>query len=63
MSDQSAYTGVGAEPIALVDTILCRDADPDVIGQIGEGPRRGAELSGIEIPAGEIAQVGDVVGG
>ncbi|MGI8727924.1 MAG: phosphoribosylformylglycinamidine cyclo-ligase [Solirubrobacterales bacterium] len=54
---------VGAEPIAMVDTILCRDADPDVIGQIGEGLRRGAELSGIEIPGGEIAQVGDVVGG
>jgi phosphoribosylformylglycinamidine cyclo-ligase len=54
---------VGAEPIALVDTILCRDADPAVIGAIGEGLRRGAELSGIEIPGGEIAQVGDVVGG
>ncbi len=54
---------VGAEPIALVDTILCRDADADVIGAIGEGLRAGAELSGIEIPGGEIAQVGDVVGG
>ncbi len=54
---------VGAEPIALVDTILCRNADPEVIGPIGEGLRRGAELSGIEIPGGEIAQVGDVVGG
>ena len=54
---------VGAEPIALVDTILCRDADAGVIGAIGEGLRRGAELSGIEIPGGEIAQVGDVVHG
>ena len=54
---------VGAEPIALVDTILCRDADVDVIGAIGVGLRRGAELSGIEIPGGEIAQVGDVVHG
>jgi len=54
---------VGAEPIALVDTILCRDADVDVIGAIGIGLRRGAELSGIEIPGGEIAQVGDVVHG
>jgi phosphoribosylformylglycinamidine cyclo-ligase len=54
---------VGAEPIALVDTILCRDADAGVIGAIGEGLRAGAELSGIEIPGGEIAQVGDVVGG
>jgi phosphoribosylformylglycinamidine cyclo-ligase len=54
---------VGAEPIALVDTILCRDADPEVIGAIGVGLRRGAELAGIEIPGGEIAQVGDVVSG
>ena len=54
---------VGAEPIALVDTILCRDADPGVIGQIGVGLRAGAEQAGIEIPGGEIAQVGDVVSG
>jgi phosphoribosylformylglycinamidine cyclo-ligase len=54
---------VGAEPIALVDTILCATADPGVIGDIGKGLRRGAELSGIEIPGGEIAQVGDVVSG
>jgi phosphoribosylformylglycinamidine cyclo-ligase len=54
---------VGAEPIALVDTILCRKADPEVIGAIGEGLREGAELAGIEIPGGEIAQVGDVVSG
>ena len=54
---------VGAEPIALVDFILCRSADPGVCGAIGEGLRRGAELAGIEIPGGEIAQVGDVVDG
>jgi len=54
---------VGAEPIALVDTILCRSANAEVIGAIGEGLRRGAELAGIEIPGGEIAQVGDVVSG
>jgi phosphoribosylformylglycinamidine cyclo-ligase len=54
---------VGAEPIALVDTILCAEADPEVIGAIGAGLRRGAELAGIEIPGGEIAQVGDVVSG
>jgi phosphoribosylformylglycinamidine cyclo-ligase len=54
---------VGAEPIALVDTILCREADPGVIGAIGAGLRHGAELAGIEIPGGEIAQVGDVVTG
>ena len=54
---------VGAEPIALVDFILCPTADPEQCGAIGEGLRRGAELAGIEIPGGEIAQVGDVVNG
>jgi phosphoribosylformylglycinamidine cyclo-ligase len=54
---------VGAEPIAMLDFILCRNADPDVCGQIGAGLRRGAERAGIEIPGGEIAQVGDIVSG
>jgi phosphoribosylformylglycinamidine cyclo-ligase len=54
---------VGAEPIAMVDFILCERADPAVCGQIGAGLRRGAELAGIEIPGGEIAQVGDIVNG
>jgi phosphoribosylformylglycinamidine cyclo-ligase len=54
---------VGAEPIALLDFILCRDANPEICGAIGIGLRRGAELAGVEIPGGEIAQVGDVVSG
>jgi phosphoribosylformylglycinamidine cyclo-ligase len=54
---------VGAEPIAMVDFILCRRADPGICGQIGAGLRRGAELAGIEIPGGEIAPVGDIVQG
>ncbi len=54
---------VGAEPIALLDFILCRRADAEVCAAIGKGLRRGAELAGIEIPGGEIAQVGDVVSG
>jgi len=54
---------IGAEPIAMLDFILCRDADPDVCGAIGVGLRKGAERAGIEIPGGEIAQVGDIVSG
>ena len=54
---------VGAEPVALLDFILCREAHPDVCAAIGLGLRRGAESAGIEIPGGEIAQVGDVVTG
>jgi len=54
---------VGAEPLAMLDFILCREADPDVCRAIGVGLRRGAELAGIEIPGGEIAQVGELVAG
>ncbi len=54
---------VGAEPIAMLDFILCADADPEVCGEIGAGLRRGAELAAIEIPGGEIAQVGEIVAG
>ena len=54
---------VGARPLAMLDFILCSQADPEICGQIGVGLRRGAELAGIEIPGGEIAQVGDVVSG
>jgi phosphoribosylformylglycinamidine cyclo-ligase len=54
---------VGAEPIAMLDFILCRTADPEVCGAIGVGLRKGAERAGIEIPGGEIAQVGDIVSG
>jgi phosphoribosylformylglycinamidine cyclo-ligase len=54
---------IGAEPIALLDFILCRDADPEVCAAIGRGLRRGAELAGVEIPGGELAQVGDLVSG
>ena len=55
---------VGAEPIAMLDFILCRDADPEICGAIGVGPARAApSCAGIEIPGGEIAQVGDIVTG
>ena len=54
---------VGAEPIAMLDFILCSEADATVCDEIGKGLRAGAELAGIEIPGGEIAQVGDVVSG
>jgi phosphoribosylformylglycinamidine cyclo-ligase len=54
---------VGAEPIAMLDFVLCREADAEICGQIGQGLRVGAEQAGVEIPGGEIAQVGDVVSG
>ena len=54
---------VGAEPIAMLDYVAVPEADPGVIGELGRGLRRGAELAGIEIPGGELAQIGEIVRG
>jgi len=54
---------VGAEPLAMLDYIAIEQADPEVCAQIGIGLARGAELAGIEIPGGELAQLGDLVRG
>lgn len=54
---------VGAEPIAMLDYIACPTADPDTLASVGEGLARGAELAGIEIPGGELAQLGAMVSG
>lgn len=54
---------VGAEPLAMLDYIAIEKADPEVCEQIGVGLARGAELAGIEIPGGELAQLGDMVRG
>jgi phosphoribosylformylglycinamidine cyclo-ligase len=52
---------VGAEPLAMLDYIAVQKADPAVCEQIGVGLARGAELAGVEIPGGELAQLGDLV--
>jgi phosphoribosylformylglycinamidine cyclo-ligase len=54
---------VGAEPLAMLDYIAVPKAEPEVMAQVGVGLRRGAELAGIEIPGGELAQLGELVGG
>ncbi|HEX6753192.1 MAG TPA: phosphoribosylformylglycinamidine cyclo-ligase [Solirubrobacterales bacterium] len=54
---------VGAEPLAMLDYVAIDRADPEVCEQIGVGLARGAELAGIEIPGGELAQLGDMVRG
>jgi phosphoribosylformylglycinamidine cyclo-ligase len=54
---------VGAEPIAMLDYLAVERADPEQCEQIGLGLARGAELAGIEIPGGELAQIGDLVKG
>jgi phosphoribosylformylglycinamidine cyclo-ligase len=52
---------VGAVPLAMLDYIAVPSADPDVCTQIGVGLARGAERAGIEIPGGELAQLGSLV--
>ena len=54
---------VGAEPIAMLDYVAVPEADPDVMRELGKGLRAGAELAGIEIPGGELAQLGEIVNG
>jgi phosphoribosylformylglycinamidine cyclo-ligase len=54
---------VGAEPIALVDYIAVERADPEMLGQIAQGLKAGAEQAGIEIPGGELAQLPEVIRG
>jgi phosphoribosylformylglycinamidine cyclo-ligase len=54
---------VGAEPLAMLDYLAVDSANPQREGQIAIGLKRGAELAGIEIPGGELAQLGDVVRG
>ena len=52
---------VGAEPLAMLDYIAVPRADPAVCEELGVGLARGAELAGVEIPGGELAQLGDLV--
>jgi phosphoribosylformylglycinamidine cyclo-ligase len=54
---------VGAEPLAMLDYIAIDRATPEICGQIAVGLARGAELAEIEIPGGELAQLGDIVRG
>jgi phosphoribosylformylglycinamidine cyclo-ligase len=54
---------VGAEPLAMVDYLAVDRADPEVAGAIGVGLARGAQLAGIEIVGGELAQLGEIING
>jgi phosphoribosylformylglycinamidine cyclo-ligase len=54
---------VGAEPIAVLDYVAVEEADPDMLRQIAEGLRQGAEQAGVEIPGGELAQLPELIRG
>lgn len=54
---------VGARPLAMLDYLAVEAADPVREKQIGIGLRKGAEYADIEIPGGELAQLGGVING
>jgi phosphoribosylformylglycinamidine cyclo-ligase len=54
---------VGAEPLAMLDYVAVERADEDLCAEIGRGLARGAELAQVEIPGGELAQLGELVRG
>jgi phosphoribosylformylglycinamidine cyclo-ligase len=54
---------VGAEPLAMVDYLAVERADAEIAEAIGAGLARGAELAGIEIVGGELAQLGELING
>jgi phosphoribosylformylglycinamidine cyclo-ligase len=54
---------VGAEPVAMVDYLAVEQLDAEILRAIGEGLKRGAELAGIEIPGGELAELPELIRG
>ena len=54
---------VGARPLAMLDYIAVEDAAGPVLGEIGKGLYEGARLADISIPAGEVAQLREMIKG
>ena len=52
---------VGAVPLALLDYIATDRIDESVLDEVARGLFLGAELAGIAIPGGEIAQIGEML--
>jgi phosphoribosylformylglycinamidine cyclo-ligase len=52
---------VGAVPLALLDYMATDRIDEGVLEEIARGLFLGAELAGIAIPGGEIAQIGEML--
>jgi len=54
---------VGAEPITMVDYLAVERLDPARLAEIARGLAEGARQARITIPAGEIAQMRDIIRG
>ena len=47
----------------MLDYLAVEQTDPAVLTELGAGLKRGAELAGIEIPGGELAQLPEMIKG
>ncbi len=54
---------VGATPVTLLDYIAVEVPHPSLLAAIAKGLYRGAELSKVTIPGGEIAQIKEMIHG
>ena len=54
---------VGARPIAMLDYIAVQDVKKKFLADLGKGLYKGALEAGVSIPAGEIAQLREMVKG
>lgn len=54
---------VGAKPLSLVDYIAVQEARDDLLTPLAEGLLAGAKMAGINIPGGEVAQLGGMISG
>lgn len=52
---------VGARPISMVDYIAVEKLSPAMLEQVARGLHAGAKAAAINIPGGEIAQVGEML--
>ncbi len=54
---------VGARPLAMLDYIAVENAQDPLLGEVGKGLYEGARLADISIPAGEVAQLKEMIKG
>ncbi len=54
---------VGAEPLAMLDYLAVEEPRRELLEPIAKGLYRGAEMAGVTIPGGEIAQVTEIIHG
>lgn len=54
---------VGAKPLAMLDYIAVQDASSPLLAELGKGLYEGARLADISIPAGEVAQLKEMIAG